>query len=135
VVELLLQRDPSTDQGMEGELRIDGQPFGYTMENPIDGVKPHRSIPAGRYKIIVDFSPKFQRNMIHVLNVPGFLGIRMHAGNTDADTEGCILVGWERLTAGSIGDSRNAVTQLEEQVNAAIDAHEEVWLTVQNAES
>jgi hypothetical protein len=51
------------------------------------------AIPSGNYKMIVDYSPKFKKNIPHILNVPGFEGIRIHPGNDAEDTEGCLLPG------------------------------------------
>jgi len=81
-----------------GKLYIDGKYFCYTLEDvlrhpgaaKVDGAT---CIPAGTYKTIIDRSMRFKRDMPHVLDVPGFSGIRIHCGNTDKDTEGCILLG------------------------------------------
>ena len=51
------------------------------------------AIGAGEYKGRLSMSNRFKKVMPEILNVPGFTGIRIHAGNTDKDTEGCILVG------------------------------------------
>ena len=51
------------------------------------------AIPTGSYRVIVDMSSKFQKLMPRVCDVPGFLGIRIHAGRVAGHTEGCILVG------------------------------------------
>lgn len=50
-------------------------------------------IPFGVYKVIVSLSPKFNRLLPRLLNVPGFSGILIHRGNEAGHTSGCILVG------------------------------------------
>lgn len=89
------------------------------------------AIPVGRYKIIIDFSNHFQQLMMHVLDVPGFEGIRIHSGNTDKDTEGCILVGYNWDGDGDdIQNSRVALHALQMLVNSALNHNEEVWITI-----
>src|SRR5512133_1213857 len=51
------------------------------------------AIPAGTYKITLEHSPHFGRKLPYLHDVPGFSGILIHAGNSAADTKGCILVG------------------------------------------
>ena len=121
-----------------GELLVDGQHECWTLEDVVrpDGVKVYgeTAIPYGRYKIIVTFSNRFQRELPLLLAVPGFEGIRIHPGNTAADTHGCILVGGEK-TATSVLYSRFAFDQLFNKIRNAIRNGEEVWLTVKTGEA
>ena len=89
------------------------------------------AIPAGRYKITITRSNHFKRDLPLLNGVPGFLGVRIHPGNTEADTEGCILVG-TAAAEGEITESRKAFDVLFEKIRDALDVGEEVWITVLN---
>ena len=52
-------------------------------------IKGHSAIPEGRYAVVISYSPKFKQWLPILLGVPNFSGIRIHAGNTAKDTEGC----------------------------------------------
>jgi len=92
-----------------GKLYIDGAYFCDTLEDVVrpNGIKVYgkTAIPAGEYKVILNMSNRFKQIMPLLLNVPGFEGIRIHAGNTDADTNGCLLVGKNTVKA-KITESR-----------------------------
>jgi hypothetical protein len=76
------------------------------------------AIPRGIYRVVLDYSVRFQRQMPHILDVPGFEGIRIHSGNTAADTEGCILVGLTKANS-FIGQSRIAFDRLFDSLEKA----------------
>ena len=69
------------------------------------------AIPTGKYKVVLDYSPKFKKILPHVLDVKGFEGIRIHSGNDKEDTFGCLLVGYNRQK-GKVLNSRNALAQI-----------------------
>jgi len=56
-------------------------------------IKGETAIPYGAYKVRKTFSSRFNRETWELQNVPGYIGIRIHAGNTAAHTEGCLLFG------------------------------------------
>lgn len=78
-----------------GHLYIDGNYFCDTLEDTFREVKiKHETcIPTGKYKVTLTYSNRFKRVLPLLHNVPNFEGIRIHRGNTDKDTSGCILVG------------------------------------------
>jgi len=101
-----------------GELYIGENPQRqcYTLEDKVrpEGIKipGETAIPPGRYEVIVTYSERFKREMPLLLDVPNFEGVRIHSGNTDADTEGCILVGRIPVNNDCIGESRLAFGEL-----------------------
>jgi hypothetical protein len=94
-----------------GKLYINGVYECFTLEDAVrNGTKiiGKTAIPIGTYKVIIDASTRFKQDMPHILNVPDFTGVRIHAGNTSADTEGCILVGTSWNGKDFIGNSKIA---------------------------
>lgn len=80
-------------------------------------VKRETAIPVGEYELGVRFSPAQGREVLFLVGVPAFNPgcVLVHAGNTEADTEGCVLVGLARNVAG-VTKSRAAVAWLEKTV-------------------
>ena len=119
-----------------GELSVDGEKFCHTLEptwrKPEARKIPGKTaIPEGRYPIVITLSPKFKQWLPLLLHVPGFTGIRIHAGNTAKDTKGCILVG-ENTGKGVLSDSRLWVERLKRRIVDAKERGEGVWITVNN---
>lgn len=107
---ITVERTIFTDKSTIGELHIDGDLFCYTLEDTCrKGPKIYgkTAIPMGRYQVVIDYSDHFKREMPHLLDVPGFEGVRIHSGNTSEDTEGCILLGM-RHGVDELSDSRVA---------------------------
>jgi len=92
-------------------------------------VKGRSAIPEGRYAVVISFSPKFKQWLPILLGVPKFDGIRIHAGNCSKDTEGCILVGKNKLV-GQVVDSRIWLHRLKQKIVEAKGRGEPVWITI-----
>jgi hypothetical protein len=128
-MELTVQRRPAANGATLGDLSIDGVWECFTLERaPGEGKGP---IPAGTYKVIIDFSNRFQRDMPHILDVPGFDGIRIHSGNTDKDTEGCLLLGRKIVGPDFIGESHLAFDAFFPKLKSALDGGQDVSIAIQ----
>ena len=92
-------------------------------------IKGCSAIPEGRYAVVISYSPKFEQWLPILLGVPNFSGIRIHAGNCSEDTEGCILVGKNKIV-GQLVDSRIWLHRLKKKIVEAKDRGEAVWITV-----
>jgi hypothetical protein len=99
-------------------------------------IKGNTAIPAGRYRVILVNSPKFGPDTLSIEGVPGFSEIRIHSGNDDADTDGCLLTGSAvpdpQGDGGDVINSRVALAALKAKLVPKIKAGEECWIQIRN---
>ena len=139
---LRLERKYFKDTYTIGNLYVDGTFFSNTLEDKNrdvnkngkfdnDEVKIYGEtcIPFGTYKIVVNMSPKFKRELPRLLNVPSFEGVLIHRGNTAKDTAGCILVG-ENRAIGKVLNSTSCEEKLVKMMKEAIARGEEITIEI-----
>ena len=131
-MKLTLIRDTFTDKSTTGKLFVDDVFECYVLEDVVrTGAKVYgkTAIPEGQYELTIDYSPKYDRPMMHILNVPNFEGIRIHSGNVAEDSEGCLLTGRIRRQ-NFVGESKLALASLFQKVKTAVNNHEKITIEV-----
>ncbi|QBC44474.1 hypothetical protein C1H71_13650 [Iodobacter fluviatilis] len=135
-MQLLLKRDFFTTESTTGVLSIDGVFQCFVLEDvdrklEAGGAKIYgqTAIPRGIYPLTVTYSPRFKKPLPLLSGVKGFDGIRIHCGNSAADTEGCLLVGNARWL-NKVGGSRIAYDAIFTKIKAALDRKEAVTLEI-----
>lgn len=114
-----------------GKLYIDDVYFCDTLEDTVrdtnkngkfdngeQKIKGKTAIPYGTYEIKWTYSPRFKKYTPQLMNVPSFEGIRVHAGNTSADTEGCLILG-ENKQVGKVLNSRATINKFYQIIKEA----------------
>ena len=144
-MELKLVRETYTKNSTIGVLRINGTFFCYTLEDfcrdinrdgdlDDDGeekVYGQTCIPAGRYQVIINMSERFKKMMPLILNVPGFMGIRIHNGNIPKHTHGCPLVGSTKKVD-FVGNSVDTFDKLMLRLKLGVKKDEKIWITIED---
>lgn len=123
-MKLELKRIALHDTYTIGKLYIDGVYFCDTIEDKVRDlnkngvfdngefkVKGETAIPYGTYEVVWAYSPRFKRYTPRLLNVKSFDGVLIHAGNTAKDTEGCIILGQNKVV-GKVINSKEFVNKL-----------------------
>ena len=145
-MEIKLVREHFNDVCTIGSLFIDGSHL-FTLEDvdrklsqddDLSHVKYIKvfgktAIPYGRYEVVMTFSNRFKKMMPLLLNVKGFEGVRIHSGNTDEDTEGCILIGYKKdVLNNHILQSRPAIGEVYMILSEAVK-REKVYIEITKA--
>lgn len=142
-MKLEIIRDTFADDYTLGKLVIDGVQQGFTCEDAVRGegdpktvaqwkIDGMSAIPYGRYRCGVEYSNRFKRVMPTIFSVPGFKGIRIHAGNRHTDTEGCPLIGLERTKDG-VRNCAPLVDYVCDEILKAEKAKKEVFIEIRKA--
>lgn len=139
---MLLKRRFLGDNYTIGTLFINGERFCDTLEDKnrdvnrngkFDGkekkVQGETCIPFGTYKVTLNLSPRFKRPLPRLLDVPNFEGVLIHRGNTAKDTEGCILVG-ENKVKGKVINSTPYEVELVRRCADAIANKEDITIEI-----
>lgn len=139
---LRLERKYFKEDYTIGNLYVDGEFFSNTLEdknrdlnkngrfdNGEAKVYGQTCIPFGTYRIIVNMSPKFGRELPRLLDVPHFEGILIHRGNTPENTLGCILVG-ENKVKGKVINSTPYEERLVRMMKEALSRGEDITIEI-----
>ena len=132
-----LKRTTHTKESTIGELFVDEVFECFVLEDivrPVAAPKVYgkTAIPAGSYRVLVTMSNRFRRLMPLLVNLPGGdihfgsqriddCGVRIHSGNTAADTEGCLLLGLDKKVD-FVGRSRDAYSRFFPRLQDAVAA-------------
>lgn len=142
-MEIQVNRIARKDGYTIGRMSLNGEYFCDTLEDTDRGLNSTMSldeilakkrkgitaIPTGKYDVILTFSPRFKRILPLLLSVKGYEGVRVHAGNTAEDTEGCLLVG-ENKEKGKVVNSRATLEKLMSVLLECEKRKEKISITI-----
>lgn len=151
-MDLCIRRYQFRDEDTMSEMRVDyldgrgPQEFGWVVEDVDRGlnqadsldhiasvkVKGRTAIPAGTYDLELVYSGKYGADTLSLKDVPGFRYIRIHSGNDETHTEGCILPGLTKSDSkGEVYKSSLAVTWLEDTIRPILKAGKRVRVIIE----
>jgi hypothetical protein len=142
-MELVLKREVFTDESTIGKLTIDGVMECYILEDKDRGlsndmplseivatkVYGKTCIPYGRYEIDWTMSARFKKMMPILLNVSGYSRIRIHVGNAEKDSLGCLLPCSKYSKNLGIA-STVATTKLYTKIESAKKQGQKIFITI-----
>lgn len=153
-MELIVDRKWKKQSYTISNLIINGEVFCQVLEDADRGLdnsmdldkimelkKPSiTAIPRGTYKVTLDvYSPKFGNRAFYkevcngkvprLLNVKGFDGILIHAGNTATDSAGCLLVGQNKVK-GQVINSQATFRKLYKLLKDKHDKGEQIIIKI-----
>ena len=119
-----------------GNMFVNGMYVCDTIEDRVrilnsekDKVKDETAIPKGRYKVILSYSPHFKRVLPELIDVPYFKNIRIHNGNDETHSSGCLVVGLNKVK-GKVVDSKVTLDKLMAILQPAWDKKEDIYITI-----
>lgn len=130
------------DRGIDSSMKFYscGGNKGYWVTKAgkkIEKVPGKTAIPTGRYEVTLYIqSPKYLQKatwkkycngyMPRLLDIPGFSGVLIHTGNTEADTEGCLIVGENKI----VGKVINSTVVFKKLYPILKSAKDKIYITI-----
>lgn len=106
---LSIMRASTDDDGTYGVMLDGTKPFLVTLEESWKGNANNIScIPAGFYRCKRVHKP-IHGECFQIMDVPGRSDVLIHWGNTEIDTEGCVITGESFGTLKALDDDTNQV--------------------------
>jgi len=121
-----------TDRGLDNDMS--------EKEISSKKIKGVTAIPTGTYKILMNVvSPRFSKveyykricggKVPRLENVKGFSGVLIHCGNSAKHTEGCLLLGYNKIK-GAVVDSRKAFEMVYNKLDIANKIGQPIYITI-----
>lgn len=137
-MELKVVRSVHNENSTLGKMYLNNEFFAFTCEDKVRNLNGDKSkkvdgktaIDPGRYEVILSFSNHFQKYLPLLMNVACFEGIRIHGGNTAADSLGCILIGANSDLKSCISNCASKVNSLVANLKT-VEKKEKIWITVE----
>ena len=142
-MKISLKRIYTNNQYTIGHLYVDGTYVCDVLEDADRGlkdsmtldeirskkIKDKTAIPQGNYKVTMNvISPRFSKKKYYkdfcggrlprITSVKGFDGVLIHIGNTDKDSSGCLIVGYNK-EKGKVLNSKQAFEKLYRMLDSA----------------
>lgn len=142
-MKISLKRIYTNNQYTIGHLYVDGTYVCDVIEDADRGlkdsmtleeirqkkIKDRTAIPQGNYKVTMNvISPRFSKKKYYkdfcggrlprITSVKGFDGVLIHIGNTDKDSSGCLIVGYNK-EKGKVLNSKQAFEKLYKMLDSA----------------
>jgi hypothetical protein len=136
-----------TTKSTISDVYLDGHLYCQCLEDVVrwpeaPKVQDQTAIPAGSYKVVLTLSNRFKRVLPLLLNVKGGsiqfggrnldeCGIRIHTGNSDADSSGCLIIGeYDPAKKDWVANSRNLFEPLFKKLQYLSNSGQRLTLTI-----
>lgn len=152
-MEIIIERAWKKADYTIGRLFVNGERICESLEDTDRGLKSSftdaaikaikiagkTAIPTGTYKVVLSVSPKFKNKswamkygglVPEIVGVKGYVGIRFHPGANAEQTEGCPLVGENKVKGGLINSQKTYCELMDKYFIPAWNRKEEITITI-----
>ena len=155
-MEIRVRRIALKDKYTIGKLYINGTYFCDVLEDKVRDlnkngefdngevkIAKHTAIPYGTYEITMDvrstkfsdfekypWAKEYDGYLPRLTNVPLFVGVLLHVGNSDIDSSGCLLVGENKVVGKVINSTITFRRLMNEYLVPAKNRGEKIYITI-----